>query len=512
METYSHSEKDQVGSDTNLEPALSSLFVQLSDLEKKMLDAVAGRQSLIQDLDPAQQTAARNLMKYLVLRSQDIRELQDQLHIHGLSSLASAESHIHSQLQAILQRLGKKYQARELDTCNYDLCLKDIQQKTRMLFGEKNDPLIPFLMVTFDSDFADNYGLIKSLLQNGMNIARINCAHDDETIWVKMIHQVKKACRKTGLKCRIYMDIAGPKIRTKLLTKGRNKGKVKIKEGQLIWLADKVKDSDQEEIVFSCTEKGIIPRLKKGEKVLIDDGMIRGIIEKIKTGKVGLRILQISSKRHLLKEGKGINFPESNLQISSLTEFDKACLPFISEHADLVGHSFVRYASDIKQLQDELHILSKQPPAIILKIETPEAVKNLPSLLLQGMRREFFGVMIARGDLAVEIGFERMSEIQEEILWICEAAHAPVIWATQVLETLNKSGIATRSEVTDAAHAVMSECVMLNKGEHIIEVIEVLRDILVRSGGHHTKKRFTFRPLSIAKNFLDYKIDTIPAT
>ncbi len=76
--------------------------------------------------------------------------------------------------------------------------------------------------------------------------------------------------------------------------------------------------------------------------------------------------------------------------------------------------------------------------------------------------------MIARGDLAVEIGFERMSEVQEEILWISEAAHAPVIWATQVLETLNKSGIATRSEITDAAHAAMAECVMLNKGSHTL--------------------------------------------
>ena len=138
-----------------------------------------------------------------------------------------------------------------------------------------------------------------------------------------------------------------------------------------------------------------------------------------------------------------------------------------------------------------------------MKIETPEAVENLPSLLLQGMQRPAFGVMIARGDLAVEIGFERMSEIQEEILWICESAHVPVIWATQVLDTLNKSGIATRSEVTDAAHAAMAECVMVNKGEHIIQVIETLRDILHRSGGHHVKKRYTFRPMRIATRFFD---------
>jgi pyruvate kinase len=150
-------------------------------------------------------------------------------------------------------------------------------------------------------------------------------------------------------------------------------------------------------------------------------------------------------------------------------------------------------------LQQELSQYSKRPD-IILKIETSEAVKNFPALLMQGMRDEVFGVMIARGDLAVEIGFERMSEIQ--ILWISEAAHVPVIWATQVLETLNKSGVATRSEITDASYAAHSECVMLNKGNYIINVMKTLSDILLRSGGHHAKKRYTFRPMRIASNYL----------
>jgi pyruvate kinase len=104
--------------------------------------------------------------------------------------------------------------------------------------------------------------------------------------------------------------------------------------------------------------------------------------------------------------------------------------------------------------------------------------------------------------LAVEIGFERMSEIQEEILWICESAHVPVIWATQVLESLNKSGIATRSEVTDAAHAALAECVMINKGSHTLQVIETLKDILMRSGGHHFKKTYSMRSLSIASRYM----------
>ncbi|HLG41402.1 MAG TPA: pyruvate kinase, partial [Chitinophagaceae bacterium] len=177
--------------------------------------------------------------------------------------------------------------------------------------------------------------------------------------------------------------------------------------------------------------------------------------------------------------------------------------------ADLVGYSFVRYPADLLTLQKALKELSEEPPKIIIKIETPESVKHFPQLLLQGMQQEAFGVMIARGDLAVEIGFERMGEIQEEILWICEAAHAPVIWATQVLENLNKTGVATRSEITDAAHAAMAECIMINKGDHTIKVIETLRDILQRTGGHHIKKRYTFRQLNIAKSFLQSKRQSI---
>jgi pyruvate kinase len=95
-----------------------------------------------------------------------------------------------------------------------------------------------------------------------------------------------------------------------------------------------------------------------------------------------------------------------------------------------------------------------------------------------------------------------MAEIQEEILWICEAAHVPVVWATQVLENLNKSGIATRSEITDSAHSTMAECVMINKGRHTVKVISTLKDIFHKISGHHVKKRFTFHKLHIAENFV----------
>ncbi len=482
---------------------LLKIHQQLIELEKKMLQEIEKRQLLFSDIHPEQYPSAQNMIHYLTLRNEDIRELQDQLHIQGLSSLASSESHIHRQVQSILQRLGQQYSPEQLDTCTFDNSMMQMAQKSQNLFGEKKDAVTPYIMVTFDASFADNYALIKNLLQNGMNVARINCAHDDEATWSRMIHHLKKACRYSGLPCNIYMDLAGPKIRTKLICKGRVKRKVKVKDGELVWLAYDAADFNDDEIVISPNEPGIIAMLKKGERVYFDDGIIKGVVETIKKKTAGVRIVRISSEKKQIKEDKGINFPDSEISIPSLTEFDIACLPFICDHADMVGYSFVRNPSDMAVLQQALKKNSPLPPDIIIKIETPEAVKNLPGLLLCGMQQKVFGVMIARGDLAVEIGFERMGEIQEEILWICEAAHVPVIWATQVLETLNKSGIATRSEITDASHAAMAECVMINKGDHTIEVIETLRDILHRTGGHHIKKRFTFRPLSIAARFMN---------
>jgi pyruvate kinase len=132
---------------------------------------------------------------------------------------------------------------------------------------------------------------------------------------------------------------------------------------------------------------------------------------------------------------------------------------------------------------------------IVLEIETRQAFERLLQLLLTAMRRPHVGVMIARGDLAVEVGYERLAELQEEILWLCEAAHLPVIWATQVLEQLAKSGLPSRAEVSDAAMGVRAECVMLNKGAHIDDAVVVLDDILRRMAEHHYKKNALLRQL-----------------
>lgn len=270
----------------------------------------------------------------------------------------------------------------------------------------------------------------------------------------------------------------------------------------MVWLSEDAEGFSKKDVVISTNEQGIISKLNKGERVYIDDGLIKGVVEKIKKNCVGVRIVRIATSKKQIKAEKGINFPDSELDVLPLTEFDIASLPFVCDHADLIGYSFLRKPEDVSLLRNIMHETCEKIPGLILKIETPEAVKYLPQILLEGMKDEVFGIMIARGDLAVEIGFERMGEIQEEILWICESAHVPVVWATQVLENLNKSGIATRSEITDAGHAGQAECIMINKGLHTIEVIESLRNILKRTAEHRNKKRFTFRQLNIASRFI----------
>lgn len=476
---------------------------ELSQLEEQMVRCAKEWLHIQTELDPKQIPAAQNFIHYLSLRSQDIRRLQHALHKHGLSSLSNSESHVLAHIQLVLERIGKKYLPNSKSPYPIDWAEKSIQQKRTLLFGKKLKPALPHIMVTFDKKFGTDIAHIKMLLENGMNIARINCAHDSKEVWLKMIQSILKAQKETGMKCKIHMDLAGPKIRVKLLNKGKDDGKVKIRVGDLIWLSDSQEGFEKNEVVISPNEAGIIASLQMKERVYFDDGIIKGLVIKIEPNKVGVKIIRDSSEKGIIKQGKGINFPDSTLNIPSLTEYDISCLPFICRHADLIGYSFVRNKKDIEYLFAQLETINRKHPHLILKIETPSAVAELPSLLLAAMKKPVFGVMIARGDLAVEVGFERMGELQNEILWICESAHVPVIWATQVLETLNKTGIATRSEITDAMQASGSECVMLNKGKYTIKTLETLSNIFERSQGHHNKKRATFRKLNIASQFMN---------
>ena len=196
---------------------------------------------------------------------------------------------------------------------------------------------------------------------------------------------------------------------------------------------------------------------------------------------------------------KGINLPDTHLHLPSLTPRDIELLPFVLAHADIVGYSFVRNAKDVMKLYAELDKIDGPDIGIVFKVENQEAFDNLPLILLEAMKKTKIGVMIARGDLAVEIGYERISEVQNQILWLCEAAHIPVIWATQVLDNLAKTGVATRAEVSDASISAQAECVMLNKGPFIVDAVKTLKNILLKTESHTIKKKNTMRALHVAK-------------
>jgi len=242
--------------------------------------------------------------------------------------------------------------------------------------------------------------------------------------------------------------------------------------------------------LFDCVEEG--------QPIWFDDGKIGGLIRTVGVDEVIVEIMQAKPEGSKLAAEKGINLPETQLKTAALSEDDLSALEFVKQHADLVGYSFLRDVEDVRLMELKL---GDSKLGVVLKIETREGFENLPVLMLEAMRRRNVGVMIARGDLAIECGFERMAEVQEQILWIAEAAHVPVIWATQVLETLAKTGRPSRAEITDAAMGERAECVMLNKGPHVLEAVRTLDDILRRMGAHNAKKMPIMRRLGVAADF-----------
>lgn len=255
---------------------------------------------------------------------------------------------------------------------------------------------------------------------------------------------------------------------------------------------------------ISCTLPEIFDDVTVGEHVWFDDGKIGGVIKSVENDEIEIKINHAKPGGSKLKGDRGINLPETQLTLPSLTDTDRDVLAFAKDHAELIGYSFVRSAADVSELQLQLKSLGAEGMGLILKVETRNAFDNLPDLLLESLKsKNITGVMIARGDLAIEAGFERMAEVQEEILWMCEAAHLPVIWATQVLEQLSKKGVCSRAEITDAAMSERAECVMLNKGPYVVEAVRTLDDILTRMQSHLHKKNPLMRPLKLAERFFD---------
>jgi pyruvate kinase len=610
---------------------LEALCSALIDLEKRQAD-------LLGRLPETQRASARNLLHYLALRRHDIRQLQERLARLGLSSLGRAESHVLSTLSVILKVLyqlsgrSRKLPAPVSPAVGFDEGVELLDAHTEELLGPEPAERAVRIMVTMPSEAAEDYLLVRELLDRGMNCMRINCAHDDATDWARMVANLRRAEQDLGKSCRILMDLAGPKLRTGPIEPGPRLVKWRPRRDLLgrvtaparIWLVpdgrellppsaadaclpvpegwlaglevgDHIKFTDTRgasrrlEVVtavgegrwaesnqtayvapgtrlrlarsrkagrcsgkshgraavgdlppikdqalilnvgdtltltremtpgrpatsdgrgrlltpatIGCTLPAVFECARPHERVWLDDGKIGGVIALVTADQIHVEITRARAGGAKLGADKGINLPDSDLKLSHLTDKDLADLPFIAAHADMIGYSFVREPAGVAELRSRLEPLNGGKLGLVLKIETRTAFQRLPELLLEAMRGPSVGVMIARGDLAIECGYERLAEVQEEILWVCESAHVPVIWATQVLENLAKEGQPSRAEITDAAMGQRAECVMLNKGPHIREAVVVLDDILRRMQPHQTKKRSLLRQLRLAGSF-----------
>lgn len=445
-----------------------------------------------------------NLNHYLSFRSLDLVSLQNSLADIGLSSLGRSQTNVLNALNKniyILSKLLDRDAGFELD----EDCLIGSQEsfevmlRKAQIFGPNLDGSFKTkVMVTLPSEAKDNYELVEDLARSGVNVFRINTAHDNADAWSRMSQNIKKANEVVGKETKIYVDLAGPKNRT---------GKIKLsptksKEGKkkIVMLPKKIKLFIDDEILISrdeiegdtnykvgdkifdvaisCTNQEIFDFVQIGHRVFIDDGKIECVVTKILNNAIACKVLVAKDTGATLKSEKGLNFPDTAMDIDAITAEDIINLKSVVDFADIIGLSFAQDKKDVKTIQDILIELGKEDIAIVPKIETKRAVENMPQILSQLLKSKNNGIMIARGDLAIEVGFERLAYVQEELFAICESAHIPVIYATQILENKMKTNIPSRAEITDAAFAQRADCVMLNKGPFVVQTVKILKNIL----------------------------------
>lgn len=456
------------------------------------------------------QNSAKNLANYMAFRQKDMRHLQEELIPWGVSSLGRLEVDVMGTLNAVSKTLslvaGSELEDETIDYRSmrtFENRYNLLNKHTDEIFGSGSDDRNTHILVTMPSEAATDKEMVGNLMEAGMDMARINCAHDDESVWEKMIDNIKEASDKSGRDCQILMDISGPKIRIKNLLTSRRNPKLLVGDKFLLSNQEAMTLSNGIEIAINTTVPEVLSNVDKGQLVKLDDGHIEAEVIGVRDGGLICETVKTVKENGVkVKTEKGINFPDLDIKLSVLTEKDYKDLKFSAAHADVIAFSFIKSADDIKTIEDALGEELTEEKAglpVVAKIETAEAIDNIPSIIASGSARRPFGIMVARGDLAVEIGYERLSEIQEELLWICEAAHVPVIWATQVLESLVKSGIPTRSEISDVVAGSRAECIMLNKGDYIVSGVNAVDDILKKFENHHHKKTSMLRALNIAE-------------
>lgn len=328
----------------------------------------------------------------------------------------------------------------------------------------------------------DTIEKIGMLIDAGMDAARLNFSHGTQMIHKQYIENIREAAHQKKKLIAIIQDLSGPKIRVGKL----EDGKIFLEDNSTIKITSK--DITGNVNVFSTNYPELVYDLSKNEMILLDDGNLR--LRVISNEPVNDEIECEVITGGILKENKGINLPQTQLKLPSLTEKDLDDLEFgLANDVDFVAMSFVRTAEDVQKLRAIIQSKGKSIP-IISKIERPEAVKNIDSII-----SESDVIMVARGDMGVEISTEEVPVIQKMIIKKCNDAIKPVITATQMLESMIENPMPTRAEASDIANAILdgTDCVMLSAetstGSYPVLAVSTMKKIILKT---ETIKKSTY--------------------
>ncbi len=310
--------------------------------------------------------------------------------------------------------------------------------------------------------------MLTKMLKAGMNVMRLNFSHGDFAEHQNRVNNLRSVMKKTGQHAAILQDLGGPKIRLGEFYQER----VDLKTGDKIVITTEKIVGDEKKVSISYKE---FPKeVKPGDKVMVDDGKKQFEVLSIKGNEVTCKIVVGGNT----KGRRGVNLPDTDISMSCLTEKDLKDVEFgIKNKVDFIALSFVRKPSDIVELREILK-KKKCDAGIIAKIETPQAVKNIDEIISL-----VDGLMIARGDLAIEVPYQKVPGYQKMMIQKCNDAGKPVITATQMMESMIKSPVATRAEVSDVANAILdgTDAVMLSEettlGEFPINAVTVMATV-----------------------------------
>jgi len=315
--------------------------------------------------------------------------------------------------------------------------------------------------------------VIAGMIHAGLNVVRLNFSHGAYESHAKVIQKVRSLSRTMNRHIGIILDLQGPKIRTGKLKKG---GPVYLETGSCIQITTRKIEGDEK--LISATYEYLPHDVKKGDSILLDDGLLELIVRHKRKDTITCQVINGG----WLKENKGINLPGVAVSAPSLTGKDIRDMNFgIKMGVDYFALSFVRSADDVKELKERIRKQGADTP-VIAKIEKPEAVENLKEILAIAD-----GIMVARGDLGVELKPEQVPTIQKTLIRAAIKACKPVITATQMLETMSANPIPTRAEASDVANAIYdgTDAVMLSgetaSGKYPVETVSMMSRIAAKT-------------------------------